>query len=111
MSHPSMDNPDEDRPELPDGVTEERLEQLVDETTEAAQRLGLHSTGLMEFQQHGDHLLLGMHFQVGQLAFAKPVQDPEQAKFDDEFRTFAAGATAEERDEILSRYLKKPDAE
>lgn len=112
MGHPSMDvppDPDDDdngQLSLPEGVKEEDLHGLFDRAVESAERLGLHSTGMADFQQHGDHLLLAMHFTVGELAFAKKVQDPEQAKFDDQFRSFAAGATQEQRDDILSRYTK-----
>lgn len=121
--------------ELPPDIPEEKFKDLIDELTNRARKIGLYLTGvsfhvdvtndqpeqedptvgpveeqLPDTEEITDkkHLLV-MAFQVGDIAFAPRVQDPETDKFNDEFRKIDSHATYEEFEAIRNKYLKKKD--
>lgn len=108
--HPSMGHPDDDdQRSLPEGVTEEGVDSLVRAVIEATNGIGLYATPRVEMHFHGDLMLLNMQFDIGQVAFTKRVQDPEQDKFDDSFRGIEGDAVRDKVKGIKERFSDPED--
>lgn len=91
---------------LPDGVTEESVEALMRKVAEALQPLGLYSDPLMHVEIKGDRLVLVGDFEIGDLALAKRVQDPQQSGYDDSFREIERHGVQEEAQGILDEFRR-----
>jgi hypothetical protein len=105
MVHPSTNDPD-DQEVFPPGVTEEHVEKLLEAVKEALTGIGLYMSPAAAIERRGDHLFVTANLEVGQIAFSKGVQDPEQAQFDDQFRSLEQADAYCEADEILSEFSR-----
>lgn len=102
-------DPESGEPDLPEGVTEEKLTALGEKLVKAVEPLGLYGAEIA-FSRAGDHLLISGSFAVGKVAFLPRTQDVETDKFDDEFRKIEANNVYDEKEAIRQRYLdRKPD--
>lgn len=107
MQHPSMGpgDGDDEEPELPDGVTREKLDALIREVVEKASLIGLYAEPTIGVHGHSDVMFLAMRFDIGQLAWVKRVQAPEQNKFDEEFRKIEQPLAKERTQHLKDRFL------
>lgn len=101
--------PFEESPEGEEWLDEEaseRLDAVITAVREKAGHVGLHMTNHVQAQQVGDRIVVQAMFQIGQLAWANRVQNPEQDKFDDSFRSIEESMRADEKKSILDKYRK-----
>lgn len=106
---PGQDPDDESG--LPEGFDRDKLDELVRRVEEVTGHLGLHAHPMYQIKVIGEppvqHVLLEMGFAIGKLAFAKPVQNPQQAKVDDTFRSMEQEFVKDQRESIVDKYRKK----
>lgn len=107
MQHPSMGNNhgDDEEPELPDGVTTEKLDALIREVIEKTSLIGLYAEPMVQVHGHSDMMFVAMRFDIGQLAWVKRVQNPVQAEFDDKLRTMEAPMVKDQTQNLKDRFL------
>lgn len=104
MGDPEWEN------ELPEGVTQEMVNALINRVVEACEKIGLYASGDMTVESHGGRIVLLANFQIGDIAFSQRVQNPEQDAFDDQFRAIEADSVADRADDIRNMFKKdKPD--
>jgi len=96
---------------LPAGVTEEQIHTLVDRIRQEAEHLGLYAADMPVVSHHEghDHFVLTLTMQVGDLAFGKRVQRPEQDRADTAFREIMGRETGGMAEDIRERYRRKRD--
>ena len=104
--------PEDDFEELPDGnlpegFSEEKMVDLVERTTQALDRVGLHLAGFPRLEGTDDgRTWLVVNCEIGNLAFSKRVQDREQAEFDKQFSKFEVDATQDRIEDIKKRFMR-----
>lgn len=105
--------------ELPKDLPEEKLREKVEELEDKCRKVGLYLNGVALNIDQGPqdeedtdpikaHSLL-VQFGIGDVAFSKRIQDPEQDKMDDEFRVIAAADVDDDMERIRQQYLKGQD--
>lgn len=119
--HPSMWNPDDsddDDPEsrLPEGISQDQVNDLIRRMMGAAELIGLYADPLVQVErltspiaEGNDRLLLHVVFQIGQVAFTKRVQNPEQDQVDDTVRTIETGVSYDRSEEIKDKFRHDDD--
>lgn len=104
------DDPDEPF-DLPEGCDQIKLEEISNQLSERAARLGLYMAPLQRVMLAGDppeqHLFLETSFRIGSLAYKPRVQNPEGEVFEDQFRQIEAGMVEDQKQSILDQYRKK----
>lgn len=107
--------------ELPPDLPDEKLQPLIEELKEQAQKIGLYVSAVALNVDHGDpdetdpdaaverrHQLM-MQFTLGSQAFSNRVQDPESDNFDTEFKKIESGALQDNVSDIVEQ-LKDPSS-
>lgn len=107
MHHPSMgpEGGDDEEPDLPDGVTPEKIDALIREVVEKATLIGLYADPMIQVHGHDDVMFVAMRFDIGSLAWVKRVQDPEQDTFDDKLRQMENPLVKDQNQGIKDRFL------
>lgn len=100
-----------DEPEWPEGVTKEKVEALLEEAAGELKKIGLYAHPVMQLDVQSGQVIAYMAFEVGQLAFSKRVQNPEQDEVDRAFHQFEAQATRERYEEIRKKFIRDENAE
>lgn len=105
MTHPSLSDNEEPEP-LPDGVSEEAVLGVLTRASTALARLGVYADEHLSVQVQEGRLIMIGHFAVGDLAFSKRVQNPEQDDFDESFRVMEREAVYDQAEDILDEFRR-----
>lgn len=99
--------------DLPPNFPEDKFQDLLEKMGDKARQIGLYVNGAaLNVDEEGEPLtgekrhVLVMQFTVGDVAFSKRVQDPEEDQFDTEFKKFESGQVKDQVEDIRQRYLK-----
>lgn len=120
--HPSIphngeeDGPDPEEPFLPDGVSQEQVDDLITKISEKLNLLGLYVEPSLQVTVTHDHdvdgscgkdfIVLHVMCRIGRVAFSTRVQDPEQAKMNDSFTGIVTDEQHSKADEIRKRFSR-----
>lgn len=106
--------PDEQNLPFPPEKVDEKLRELQ----EVTRKFGLYLQGAtLGIDEKGDeetgekYHKLYAQFLVGDIAWSSRVQDPEQDKIDNEFRSIAVGTVEDDFEEIRKKYQKKHESD
>lgn len=87
--------------------TEEQVEALVTQVVDNVEKLGVYSDGPPVFMTHKDGRLgFVVQFTVGDVAFTKRVQNPQQDEIDSTFHKFQSDEVREKFESIKEKFRR-----
>lgn len=115
---PFLSNPDDPDDEdvashLPDGVTEETVNDLIRRLVEEMGLLGLYADPQIRVEiapspevDGKDRIIVNAVFRIGKVAFTKRVLNPEQDKTDTAFSAIEDAETEAHAEDIITRFSR-----
>lgn len=109
MHHPGSGEDENEERSLPEGVTEEQVDSLIREFLAATEKIGLYGSPHVAVDVDQGKVCLFMSFEIGDLAFSKRVQNPEQDKVDSQFHQIETEAVRDRFQAIKDKFSGPKD--